>query len=246
MHQERVLAIVEDDAVQAELAARMAKASPYAPLLSVMRLDGPAALEGHLASGGQVDILLTDIELSPEGADGVEMVRRLFPDGCGTQVIYFTGHIEHCTRVYQTQHVYFLTKPVDQRDFEGALGKALANLADGDGSGGGVLTVKSGGDVFRVPLGRVSHIESDRRKLIVHRAGAGPLTTYASLSDVADGLPRTFVRCHKSFYVNLDYVAELNGLDIRLVSGGVVPVSQRRRASVREALLSHLGEGACL
>ena len=48
-------------------------------------------------------------------------MRDLFPTGSKTQVIYATGYIEYCTPVYETQHVYFLVKPVRQSTLDDAL-----------------------------------------------------------------------------------------------------------------------------
>ena len=61
---------------------------------------------------------------------GIELVRRYFPAGSPTKVIYISGHVEFCTSVYQTEHTYFLLKPINQSDFDAALDKALSNLQD--------------------------------------------------------------------------------------------------------------------
>lgn len=78
-------------------------------------------LEYFVSEGHAVDILITDINLGTDAADGISTVRDLFPAGSKTQVIYATGYIEYCTPVYETQHVYFLVKPVRQSALDDAL-----------------------------------------------------------------------------------------------------------------------------
>ena len=42
-----------------------------------------------------------------------------------TQVVYVTGHAEYCTKVYDTDHVSFLLKPVGRTELRAALKKAI-------------------------------------------------------------------------------------------------------------------------
>lgn len=255
----RVL-IVEDNADQADAIAKLLDQHERRAELAVTRLASGKELESYMAGGRRAspDILLMDIVLddrgasgdrpgaegaptahatsSPVPANGIDLVRRYFPEGCGTQVIYITGFIEYCTKVYQTEHVYFLTKPVGQGDFDAAIDKALANCAHRPAR---LLEVQVGGAIKALPLGKISHIESDRRKVCIHANGE-VVETYASLSSLCERLPATFIRCHKGFVVNMDCIDELQATDIRLLSGELVPLSQRKRAAVREAFLAHL------
>ena len=55
----------------------------------------------------------------------------MLSDGSGTQVIYITGYpLQFCTMVYQTEHIYFLTKPLRQQELFDALDKAMAKLSE--------------------------------------------------------------------------------------------------------------------
>ena len=123
------LCIVEDDETCARTLTSMIEDSPFADSFSLAVFDGRPALEGYLAAGGAVDVLVTDINLGSDGADGIELVRDLFPDGTKTQVIYVTGYIEYCTPVYETKHTYFIAKPVRRSYLDDALRKSLENLA---------------------------------------------------------------------------------------------------------------------
>ncbi|WP_143412183.1 LytR/AlgR family response regulator transcription factor [Arabiibacter massiliensis] len=177
-----------------------------------------------------------DIVLGSRACDGIEAVKRFAPDGCGTQVVYVTGHPEYCTKVYQTEHVYFLTKPVAQAHLDDALGKALANL---ERAASRPIAVQTGGTVHALVPERIDFIESDRRKVRIHQ-GQEVIEAYASLAELAEKLPASFVRCHKGFLVNMDHIAKLQSSDVLLRSGELVPLSQRRRPAVRESFIAHL------
>lgn len=228
--------LVEDDAAQAEILCRMVGRSPRGGEVVVEHISDAASLEARLAEGSPVDVLMMDIELGSEDANGIDLVKRYFPAGCGTQVIYVTGFIEYCTSVYRTEHVYFLAKPVAQDDLDDALGRAFERL---EARANKPLSVRFGGKMVLVAPEQIGYIESDRRKVRIH-VGAEDIETYASLTDLAAELPASFVQCHKSFLVNMDHVKELKGDSVMLASGVSVPVSQKRRKLVREAIFAHI------
>ena len=195
-------------------------------------------LESFQAHHGPVDICLMDVRMDDAGrfSDGIEAVSRLFPEGCGTQVIYVTGYVEYATPVYETPHVYFLLKPVQAEQLYAALGKALERLASQTGA---YLPVTCGGAVRRLPVGKIIYLESNRRKVIVHMVD-DTVETYAKLSDFEDQLPPNFVRSHMSFLVNMNYLEWVDGKTATLSTGIQLPVSRQRSVATREAFHRHL------
>lgn len=214
----------------------MIERHPRSEELAITCLSGASDLESFVGEGTLPDILLMDIVLNDSEKGGIELVQRFAPEGCGTQVVYITGHIEYCTKVYQTEHVYFLTKPVVQCDFTRALDKALANLDQLDSR---PLGLRVGGAVVALSPRKITHIESARRKVLVYQDGE-VIEAYASISSLAKQLPSSFIRCHKGFLVNMNHIKELQATDVQLNDGTLIPLSQRRRSVVREAFIAHL------
>ena len=247
--------IVEDNAECAAALIDRVAASPFSEGLVIHEMASRAELESFVSEGRAIDILITDINLGTDAADGISMVRDLFPAGSKTQVIYATGYIEYCTPVYETQHVYFMVKPIRQSALDDALKKALENLAgkntqdaqEGKGARADVppksspcsLTFNVRGRTIVVDADCLEYLESERRKLQLHTDGS-VVEVYCSLADAQDMLPEGFVRCHKSFVVNLADVVEIDKDDILVKSGSRVPMSQKRRHEVKEALLDYL------
>lgn len=229
--------ILDDMPASADLAARAVAASPFAHCLEVTTVTSAQALEQRLSDGEACDILIADIRLSEDASpDGIRVVDQFFGARTSTQIIYLTGYIEYCTQVYETEHVYFLTKPINQEDFNKALAKAIANLEQNSRE---AFAVKTGKSVISVPYHDIIYIESKLRKLDVHTADK-MLTTYGTMSDALDQLPSYFACCHKSFIVNLRQVSRFEGGELIMCDGARIPVSKRRRPEVRTAFFEDL------
>ena len=232
------IAVVDDDVDQARLAADLVTSSSLSRFFSEPLVISPAEVSAADMNYGHLDVVLMDIEFGEDVPNGIELVRQLFPTGCGTQVIYVTGHIEYCTRVYSTEHVWFLVKPLSQADLDQALKQAVSNLR---ASTTRPISVSVRGTTTLVQPRQISYVESKRRKLFIH-VGDQVLETYGVLEQLAQELPDSFVQCHKSFLANLSYVESYSADGLVLRSGETVPVSQKRRPEVRRAVLDFFRE----
>ncbi len=236
------LAIVDDDE-QAALALKdLVLEYPHAVVPKIQVFLSAQEFEEALDAGASFNIVFMDICLEEDGEDGevsgIDVVKSRYKSDIGTQIIYVTSFIEYCTDVYQTNHTYFLTKPIKREKLFEALDKALANL---DQLSREALPIKQAGRLIFVPLHKITYIESDLRKIKVKTAD-DIFEAYGKLTEVMKQLPDRFFQCHRSFLVNLDYVQELQKRDLLLSTGEKVPVSQHRYQATKDCLVKSIHE----
>ncbi|MCI9261219.1 MAG: response regulator transcription factor [Eggerthellaceae bacterium] len=247
------VAIVDDDPLQAAELCKLVEQCVVPADLSATAFESLSAFEASLENEVP-DIVFMDIVFPSEAAQGegvlasagfaaareniagIDAVSRLLEEHDGVQVIYVTGYIELCTRVYRTRHVSFLPKPVNEADLEEALCQAVDNLNERVVR---PFALKVGGRIMSVDPADVEYIESDRRKVRIFMDDR-TIEAYESLSSITRKLPGSFVQCHKSFVVNMDRIAEMRSDAVEMRSGTTLPVSQKRRRESREAFAEHL------
>lgn len=228
------VAIIEDDEGQRALLARMVGESALSSRLAPMDAEATSSLDDLARQGA--DIALVDINLGSDAPSGIDLVRDA---ACarGVQVIYVTGDIDYVSDVYRTEHVAFLLKPPEQAKLDEALQRAVDNL---DARRSDPFLVRSGGSLVRLAPESIVYIESDRRKARIHEGGR-TVELYAKLSELAERLPGSFARCHKSFLVNLAFVKSVGASELVLTDGGTLPVSQRCRPGFLRAFALYVG-----
>ena len=64
---------------------------------------------------------------------------------------------------------------------------------------------------------------------------------YEKMDELEKELKGSFVRCHKSFLVNLMHVRSVDGRDITLMNGKKIPISRNKSAETKEKVFAYLG-----
>ncbi len=97
------------------------------------------------------------------------------------------------------------------------------------------------GRTEKIKLDDVLYFESEGRKVHVHTRGR-KISFNGSIQQVREMLDDRFCCCHGSFEVNLTKVIRFADSVVEVEGGGVLPVSQRRRAEIRNRFQAYLRE----
>ena len=191
-------------------------------------------LTDAVGQGLQADIAILDILLGED--NGILLAKQLFPSAAQTQVIFITGYVEYCSAVYETEHIYFLLKPLKEQAFHKAMDKALRAWQD---TRKGELLVQTKRSIQRIPFPSIRYLESMGRKVRLYCQDE-VVECYATLSVLANDLPGHFVSCHKSFLVNLDYVKKMEANQFVLTGNEEIPISQAKKGHAKRCFLDYV------
>ena len=230
--------VVDDNPIHCQAVVDRFDACPLACELNVETCPSIEDLRVRMNAGSQPDILVMDIQFAGTSETGIDAVKDLIPRSAPVQVIFITSHIEYCTPVYETRHVWFLTKPVSQADFDKAIDRAVSNLKR---LALKPLVLRYNGELNVIPIHLIRYIEAERRLTEVHM-GNTVVETYTPLKELMSMLPDRFVPSHKSYLVNLDWVTRVASTEVELKGGEKVPLSVRRRAAFCRALEDYVME----
>lgn len=176
-----------------------------------------------------IRILLLDIEMGKDGLTGIETARRLRQISEDFFLIFITSHPEFALEGYEVHAFSYIQKPLVYGQLKRNMNLLFRKL-DSQTAGDRSITIqdKSSSDVYRVD--RILYCEvfrHDTRVVSLH----GEHTYRVSLSSVEEKLQDVpyFYKCHKSYLVNLKYIARINGLEIVMRNGDTVPLSRHRK-----------------
>ncbi len=220
------IAICDDEMAECRLLTHMIEKT-YPGLHPDCFQDGDEFLRSF--KPGSYDLIFMDI-LMP-GLDGVSVTEGLRAKDPAVPIAFTTGSTDHAMAGYKYHVIRYLVKPYRPEDV-----KEVLDLAAREKENRPKLTLRISGRDMSFEYDKIIYMEQNSHTLYLNLVGGATLQLTGKLDDVEAKLPpEMFMRCHKSFLVNLRQVKtvdkDLNVFEMQ--NGESVHI---RRESVREAI----------
>lgn len=189
-------------------------------------------LRDYLRTGNHLDILFLDIELfKMTGIEVGDFIRNEMDDR-GMQIVYISGEPSHAQKLFKTQPMDFLVKPITLRQIEDALGLAVKLI----GKNADRFEFRNGRDYYYIPYSEILYFESAGRKIKIVAAD-GEKDFYGGIRELARELPGEFFPIHRSYVINRRHVVRYTYETVEMDDNTILPISKAYRKLVRERLL---------
>ena len=176
-----------------------------------------------------IDVVFLDINMPK--LSGLSLVKELTPV---PTIVFITAYPEFAVQGFELEALDYLVKPVNPTRFAETIAKIRKKVHRENTDGH--LLVKTDRKVFKVLLSEILYLKSSGDYVHIIREGKS-LITHDSLKNMERVLPPDrFVRAHKSFIVNLDYVKAFEAGKIS-INGINIPIGNTYKASIKEKML---------
>lgn len=158
-----------------------------------------------LALSTKPHIIFLDVELGNE--NGFELIKeiRQFTTEM-PYIIMTTGVDKYAKKAVNTDVLYFLDKPIDEDELMIALHKFEKKLLDFQKH----ITIKNTDGHFFMQLDNIEFIKANVNYCHIYRTNQKPMIVSKTLKDIEAILPNNFIRIHKSYIINKQFVQMLN------------------------------------
>ena len=193
-----------------------------------------------LEEGIYYDVVLMDIDWQQDET-GMDVAEKLFQVSPGTRIIYVTGYNDRFSQeifLHKANLSGYLVKPVDNYLLRVNLEKVVEAVASQKDE---VLTVAIHGRPVTILCRDIFYMESKGHTVKIH-AAEQTVTVYERLDEVAQRLPDIFIRCHKSFVVNMWQIRRFLQAEVLLKNEAVIPVSRNRYVETKNAYFRFMGK----
>ncbi|MEM1042527.1 MAG: LytTR family DNA-binding domain-containing protein [Bacteroidota bacterium] len=234
--------IVDDDALARTVLERYVSRYDTLDLVGSCdsALDAADLITRAREAARPVDLAFFDVEM-PE-LNGLELARSLGED---VQVVIVSGKEEYARDAFDLAVADYIVKPVDYARFVRSVERArllaaarqegrTASETPQDALPDGHVFVRSEGRFVRVNLQEVAWIEAQKDYVVLH-GPEQPVTVHTTMKALAERLPDTFARIHRSTIVRLDQIEDASESAV-VVGGTELSVS----STYRQDLMSRL------
>ena len=178
-------------------------------------------LLSSMAHAHRYEIVFLDVFMGD--SNGVQIARKIreYDDKCS--IIFATNSRSHAIEGFRVRALQYLLKPLDGESLAQALDQAVEVQSAKEPK---VVHIKSRQGDYRIHLEDILYAESTARVITIYLQSIEKITFYERLDKFEVHCNDTrFLRCHKSFLVNMDHVHLITGNHIVLDTGQEIAMS---------------------
>ena len=189
-----------------------------------------------LAAEMNFDLLFLDIELH-DTVDGLKIAQLMLEKNPNLILIFISAYSKYVSSAFYFKTFQFLLKPIEQallrQEFMRAL-KKYQSLHD-------EYQFTQNYEKITLAIKEIMYLESNKRKILLHSLEQKIYEFYGKLND-QKALSEThgFVRIHRSFLVNPEYISRFEQQSLVLTNHTTLPVSRKYAQSAKEKFISYL------
>ena len=173
----------------------------------------------------------------PNELNGMSLARNIRSvDNC-TQIVFISEDKKLASQGYFVNALRYLDKPFFQSQIDECLNVVFSqwqiNMPDR-------IVLQSNNSIYVLHTKDILFIEARGNSIVVQRVSATePYTIRKTLSSMQKILnTNCFVRCHRSFIVNLNYADYITFTNIALGGDHKIPIGKKYRHSTKNAIIS--------
>lgn len=187
-------------------------------------------------NGTDFDVVLMDICLGEK--NGINLAAELHQKHPEWNFIFISGYIDK-----YVEGMFLKIRPsgVLKKPVNGQLCIRMLEKISGERkSENGIVLKLYRGKIRKLAFDDIIYFESDKRIVTIHLTD-GEEQCYEKLDNLESRLPGSFLRCHKSFLVNMDKITGFLKDSVELCNGTTASVSRTKIKESKEKYFHYIG-----
>ena len=185
------------------------------------------------------DIILLDIQM--DGIDGMETARKIREFDNRVEIIFITSFAEYALEGYEVKAYRYLLKPVKYDDLKVSLINCLSDINLIKRS----IVIREGDTSIKLSLKDIMYIEVQRNDIIIHTLDK-VYTTKGTMNNFENEINNdVFIRCHKSYLLNLEYIKSIKRYSAILSNEEEVPLSRNKYKEIKDKFFDMIEDKLC-
>lgn len=196
----------------------------------------PLDLLAEIEKGTRYDILFLDVIMPAE--NGITAAKEIRQHDNVVKIIFLTSSAEFAVESYVVGAYFYQLKPIWEENFFRLMDAVIAECEKSSGMSL-ILRCKSG--ITRVELNRLEYCEVLGRSLWLHLVGGAVLESAGRMDHLCEQLAdhENFLRVHRSFLINLDYVKNIAPKAITMASLAELPIPRGKYGELKDRYLEY-------
>jgi len=184
---------------------------------------------------GAFDVVFLDIFMG--GLTGMKTAEKMRQADPNFALVFITSSENHAVNAFTLRANGYVTKPIMKEPLAAALLQCRSVFL----RNARFVEVTSNRQNIRIPIIKIYYIEVYNHDVLFHTLD-GVIKTSTPLNRIEIEVGGTFLRCHRSYLVNMNYVTDIGEQGVVMSDNTIVPLRQQGRAEIREAYADFISD----
>lgn len=197
--------------------------------------QSPWDLLTEIERGTRYDVLFLDVIMP--GETGIDTAAEIRNYDSNVKIVFLTSSAEYAVQSYAVGAYFYQLKPIWKESFFRLMDSAIS-ACEKERENSLILRCKSG--ITRIELRHIEYCEVIHRTLFIHLTSGKVLECSGQLDDLSRKLDSYggFLRAHRSYLINLEYVKNLSSRAITMSSLSEIPIPHGKYQEIKDAYLA--------
>jgi DNA-binding LytR/AlgR family response regulator len=204
--------------------------------IEIHSFESSLELINELENGKYFDLFLLDIILP--GITGMELATDIRSKDPVGKIIFLTSSPEFAIESYSVSAFSYLLKPIQKDKLFSILSKAIKDFYSKKKK---YIIVKTQMGMFKIFMNELIYIDVIKRTTFFHQTNGVVIESFTTLSKVEMVLltDKRFIKPHRSYIVNLDYIKNLSQYGFTMINNQLIPISRNTFKDVKQAYINY-------
>lgn len=194
-----------------------------------------------LNKGKRFDIYCLDIMMP--GFTGIDVANEIRSFDKTAPILFFTSSPEFALESYSVKAINYVLKPISKEKLFFTFDDVLEQIKvknDED-----AIIVKSNEGIQKILISNIVFVEVIGRNVLYHLVSGRVIECTESFSTVCDNLMKygCFLKTHRSYLVNMQYIDTIENHQVTLQTLTSVPIAQGKAKEIKQQYLNYQMEG---
>lgn len=198
--------------------------------------QSPLELIAGIEKGIRFDILFLDVIMP--GENGINTAKEIRQHDNSVKIIFLTSSSEFAVQSYTVNAYFYQIKPMWKESFF-KLMDAVIDDCEKMQQNSLILRCKSG--ITRIDLDKLEYCEVKRRNLSFHMKDGTVVESTGNLDDLCNEMTQyeNYLRPHRSFLINMEYVRNISYKSITMESLAEIPIPHGKCSEIKRLYLEY-------
>lgn len=194
-----------------------------------------------LEKGKRFDIYCLDIMMP--GFTGIDVAKEIRTFDKTAPILFFTSSPEFALESYSVKAINYILKPISKEKLFFTFDELLEQIKTEKNED--AVIVKSNDGIQRILISNLAFADVIGRNVFYHLRSGKVIECAERFSSVCDNLLKygCFIKPHRSYLVNMQYVDTIENHQVTLQTLSTVPIAQGKAKEIKQQYLNYQMEG---